>query len=352
MSVPDSFKAALLNEKSQKHIISERSLGELGPDEVIIKINATAINPVDWKIRDSGIFLESFPAVLGSDAAGQIVAVGNTVTHLPLGARVFFQGIIRNYDASTFQEYCKMPAALVGKTPGSVNDEQAAGISLATVAGVTGFYDKTGRGLAPPPWDAGGDQAGKGKAVIILGGSSSVGQYAIQLARLSGYERIVTNSSLAHEETLKRLGAHVVLDRKQASAQDFITALDGLPLDFVFDSISYRDTQTLGVEVLQAAGVESCVVTVQAVDSEARSLGESKQPKVEVRQVMGLGSSPDLRYLSEPLMKSLGGDEGWLATGQFFPNKPVVVEGGLDKIDEALDKNRAGVSGQKVVINP
>ncbi|KAL4960082.1 zinc-binding alcohol dehydrogenase family protein [Aspergillus stella-maris] len=351
MSLPDTFKAAQLNEKGAKHSISERSLGELQPDEVAIKITATAINPVDWKVRDSGYFLKEYPAILGSDASGQIVAVGNNVTHLPLGQRVFFQGIIGNYDASTFQEYCKMPAALVGKAPGSVNDEEAAGISLATVAVVTAFYDKSGRGLSAP-WDQDGDEAGKGKAIVIIGGSSSVGQYAIQMARLSGYERIITNSSMAHEENLKRLGAHVVLDRSKASPKDFVSALEGVELDFVFDSISYRDTQTLGVQILQEAEVESSVVTVQAVDSEAKSLGESKKPKVDVRQVMGLGSSPDLRYLSEPLMKNLGGDEGWLALGKFFANKPVVVDGGLDKIDEALDKNRAGVSGEKVVINP
>ncbi|CBF80320.1 hypothetical protein AN8330.2 [Aspergillus nidulans FGSC A4] len=352
MSVPSSFRAALLHEKSPEHTIAERSLGPLGSDEVAIKVTATAINPVDWKIRDYSVFLTSYPAVLGSDAAGEVVAVGDSVQNLAVGDRVFFQGIIRNYDASTFQQYCKMPAELVGKTPKAISDQQAAGISLATIAGITGLYDKTGRGLAPPPWEQGGDRAGSGNALVVLGGSSSVGQYVIQLARLSGYDRIVTNSSLTHEAHLKELGAHVVLDRKQAGPQDFVAALNGLPLDFVFDAISNADTQKLGVEILNSAGIESQVVVVQAVNSEAKELGASKSLKIDVRQVLGLGSSPDLRYLSVPLMKSLGGEDGWLATGKFTPNRPVIVEGGLGKIDEALDKNRAGVSGEKVVILP
>jgi NADPH:quinone reductase-like Zn-dependent oxidoreductase len=174
----------------------------------------------------------------------------------------------------------------------------------------------------------------------------------IQLARLSGYERIITNASLTHEERLKSHGAHVVLDRKKAGAQDFISALNGLPLDSVFDGISLGETQKLGVEILQNAGSKSSVITVLAADSEAQSLGSSKEPKVDVRQILGLGSKPELRYLSEPLMKKLGGEDGWLASGQFVPNRTVVVDGGLDKIDEALDKNKAGVSGEKVVIRP
>ncbi|KAL4804563.1 chaperonin 10-like protein [Aspergillus unguis] len=352
MSLPSTVQAAILQEKGGKHVVAERQLGSLGADEVGIRITATAINPVDWKIRDSGFLLKEWPAVLGSDAAGEIAAVGSNVSNFNVGDRVFFQGILTKYDYSTFQKYCKMPAALVGKTPKSVSDDQAAGVCLATLAAVTGLYDKTGRGLAPPPWEKNGNQAGSGKGIVVLGGSSSVGQYVIQLARLSGYDRIVTNASLTHEAHLKRLGAHVVLDRKGASAADFVAALNGLKLDFVFDSISLHDTQILGVEVLQAAGSESTVVTVLSAEADAQSLGASKSPRAEVRQVMGLGSSPDLRYLSEPLMQNLGGEDGWLATGQFIPNRPILVDGGLGRLDEALDKNKAGVSGEKVVIRP
>ncbi|KAL4882958.1 chaperonin 10-like protein [Aspergillus karnatakaensis] len=352
MSIPSSFKAASLPEKGARHTLTTRSPKPLDANEVGIRITATAINPVDWKVRDYGVFLQSYPAVLGSDAAGEIVAVGSNVSTFSVGDRVFFQGIITNYDASTFQEYCVMPAELVAKTPKSITDDQAAGVCLATVAGLVGLYDKTGHGLTPPPWQQGGERAGSGKAIVVLGGSSSVGQYVIQLARLSGYERIVTASSAAHHELLKTLGAHVVLDRKSAGAKDYVDAIGGLPLDVVFDSISLRDTQILGVEVLAAAGVASSVITVMPVNDEAKALGEQKGQKVEVRQIIGLGSKPDLRYLSEPLMKNLGGEDGWIATGKFRPNRAVLFEGGLEKIDDALDKNRAGVSGEKVVIHP
>lgn len=354
MSVPNTFKAAVVPEPGAQHVVSDRQLSPLGAGEVAIKITATAINPVDWKIRDYKVFIKDYPAVLGSDAAGTIAAVGPEVTGLAVGDRVFFQGIIGNYDASTFQQYCKMPAALVAKTPSKITDDEAAGVSLATVAVMTAYYDTTGHGL-PAPWDANGEQAGKGKAIVVLGGSSSVGQYAIQLAKISGFDKIITNTSARHVDHLKSLGADVVLDRAtHSSPADFAAAVGAdVPLAFVFDAISSKDTQLLGVQILDATKTEgSHVVTVQGVDAEAKEVGQTQSTKAEVKQVLGLGSSPALRHLSEPLVKNLGGEEGYIAKGRFVPNRPLVVPGGLAGLEDALAKNKKGVSGEKVVIRP
>ena len=304
-----------------------------------------------------GIIIDKYPTILGSDAAGVIVGKGSNVSNLAVGDRVFFQGIIGKNDYSTFQQYCKMPAALVAKTPKNISDEEAAGISLTTMAAVVALYDKTGHGL-PPPWKQGGDLVGKGKAIVVLGGSSSVGQYAIQLARLSGFERIITNASGQYREQLQRLGAHVILGRDHSSPVKFRTVIGDMPLEAIFDAISAHSTQTLGVQILHATKTtESTLVTVyvgvpETVDPEAERLGLSKEPKVHVKQILGLGSSPDLRYLSEPLVRYLGGEEGAIARGLYIPNKPRVVEGGLDAIEEALKANKEGSRGEKIVVRP
>ncbi len=117
MSLPSSFKAAVVPEAGAQHKVVDRSLAPLAADEVAVKVTATAINPVDWKMRDYRIFIASYPTVLGSDAAGEIVAVGSSVTSHSVGERVFFQGIIGQIDSSTFQQYVKIPASLVAKTP-------------------------------------------------------------------------------------------------------------------------------------------------------------------------------------------------------------------------------------------
>ncbi|CAN8101809.1 unnamed protein product [Discula destructiva] len=368
-AVPSSFKAAVMPAALSRHTVADRSLASLEPGEVAIKITATGINPVDWKIRDQGILVagDKYPAVLGSDAAGEIVAVGSDVTGFAAGDRVFFQGILTRYDSCTFQQYCKMPAELVAHTPKNISDEQAAGVHLALMAVVTGFYHKTGHALAPGPWDVenGGRERGKGKAIVILGGSSSVGQYAIQMARLSGFDRIVTNSSASHIDHLKSLGASVVLDRKtQSKPEDFRDAIGDLPLEFVWDSIAEKETGKLGIEILRLAKVDGerqvvCVWNpndnpnpMDGAYPEVIAAGQDKEPKVAVKQILGLGSGPEHRYVSEPVVKALGGEDGWVGKGLFAPNRPQVIEGGLSALDKALDMNKQGVSGQKLVIKP
>ncbi|KAF1979057.1 GroES-like protein [Bimuria novae-zelandiae CBS 107.79] len=353
MPVPASHRAAFVHGKGEAPKISERTLGEVKPDQVAIKILATAINPVDWKLRDYGLFIVpgwDYPAIFGSDGAGTVAALGSEVKDFEIGERVFFQSGYGNPEVSTFQEYIKLPAAVVAKTPSSLSDEEAAGVVVATMAGATGFYDVTGRGLIAP-WSEGGNAVGKGKAVVILGGASSVGQYAVQLARLSGFEKIVTNASKAHHEWLKELGAHVVLDRHAASSKDFVDALEGYPLEFVFDSISVPQTQKVGVEVLQKTGTKgSKVVTVGMVDEEAKKMGEEGETKVDVNFIMGIALGPKSRGLITALTTNLGGEDGWIAQGLFKSNKVEVIEGGLEKLQEGMERNKGGVSGAKVIV--
>ena len=89
-----------------------------------------------------------------------------------------------------------------------------------------------------------------------------------------------------------------------------------------------------------------------APNPEAVALGQSQEPRVEIKQILGLGSSPALRWLSEPLAKSIGGEDGYIAQGLFIPNRPHVVAGGLAALEEALGLNKQGVSGKKVIIHP
>lgn len=353
MSVPSKHRAAFVHAKGEAPKIGDRTLGELKPDEIAIKVAATAMNPVDWKLRDYGLFLVpnwEYPVILGSDGSGSVAAVGKNVSDFSVGERVFFQSGYGNDDVSTFQEYIKLPAEIVAKTPKSISDEEAAGIVLASMAVATAFYDKTGRGLRAP-WDEGGKDVGKGKAVVILGGSSSVGQYAIQLARLSGFDRIITNASPSHHKYLRSLGAHIVLDRNTSGAEEFTKALDGKPLEFVFDTIAFEETQTLGVEILQSTSTKnSRVVTVGLANDKAKKLGESKEPNVAIAQILGIALKPELRSIIKGLTDSLGGPDGWIAKGEFKPNRVETIKGGLEKIQEGLEKNKQGVSGVKVVV--
>lgn len=353
MSIPSRHRAAYVCAQGEAPKIADRSLGELKPGEIAIKIAAVAINPVDWKIRDYGLFIIpdwQYPAILGSDGSGTVAAVGDDILDFRVGDRVFFQSGYGDDDVSTFQEYIKLPAEIVAKTPENISDEEASGIVLASMAAATAFYDKTGHGLEAP-WVECGNEVGKGKSIVILGGSSSVGQYAIQLARLSGFDYIVTNASADHHDYLKSLGAHVVLDRKTAGVDDFQKALNGKPLEFVFDTIAFKETQTLGVEILQSTNtVNSRVVVVGSVDEDAKKLCGSRESHVAIQQIMGIALEPKLRYLIKSLTASLGGHDGWVAKGKYKPNRIEIIKGGLEKLQEGLERNKRGVSAVKVVV--
>ncbi|GAK61945.1 alcohol dehydrogenase [Moesziomyces antarcticus] len=353
MSLPSSHKAAVVPEAGAQHQVVDRSLAPIGDDEVAVKVIATSINPVDWKMRDYRVFLSEYPAVLGSDASGEVVSAGKSVTNVAVGDRVFFQGIIGNYDSSTFQQYVKMPAALLAKTPKKVSDEQAATFWVAGMVVATGFYHKSGMSLSPP-WNADGASVGKGKTAVILGGSSSVGQYAIQFAKLSGFDHIVTSSSASHFDFLKSLGATTVLDRSEATtAEAFVKAIPSdSSVDFVYDTISSPSTQLLGVQILQALKGGKVLVVMPADEKAVKQSEEKDLPDTSVVAILGIGSHPEYRYISEPLAAHLGGENGYVAKGDVTLNRPMVIEGGLNAVEKALKANKDGVSGVKVIIRP
>ncbi len=353
MSLPSSHKAAVVHEAGAQHQVVDRSLAPIGDDEVAVKVIATSINPVDWKMRDYRVFLSEYPAVLGSDASGEVVSAGKSVTNVAVGDRVFFQGIIGNYDSSTFQQYVKMPAALLAKTPKKVSDEQAATFWVAGMVVATGFYHKSGMSLSPP-WNADGASVGKGKTAVILGGSSSVGQYAIQFAKLSGFDQIVTSSSASHFDFLKSLGATTVLDRSEATtAEAFVKAIPSdSSVDFVYDTISSPSTQLLGVQILQALKGGKVLVVMPADEKAVKQSEEKDLPDTSVVAILGIGSHPEYRYISEPLAAHLGGENGYVAKGDVTLNRPMVIEGGLNAVEKALKANKDGVSGVKVIIRP
>lgn len=313
-------------------------------NQVQIKVTHTAINPVDWKIRSGGFPLGKFPHILGSDASGVISKIGSDVKEdLNEGDRVFWQGVLGDSPRCTFQEYALIEANLVAKSPKNAKDEELSGVMLAAIAAVVGLYDKTGElQITPPPWANGGDKAGQGKAALVLGGSSSVGQYVIQLLRLSGFTQIFTTASSSHEAFLKKLGAHHILSR-DASAKDFVSKLDkGVTLKAVYDAIGTDETRKLGTDVLEAQDGGHFVTAMPP------SLKEDKG-KITMRGIMGLSANPQLQETCLPFIKAVSGEDGWIAKGSFTPNRVKVLKG-LDKIEEAMEMNKKGLSGEKVVV--
>lgn len=88
-SMSTKHKALFLLEPKGQFVVQEVDTPEPGPGEVVVQIHATALNPAEWKIRDSGRFVTKWPVILGCDASGVIAKVGEGVTNFVVGDRTY-----------------------------------------------------------------------------------------------------------------------------------------------------------------------------------------------------------------------------------------------------------------------
>ncbi|EDR03259.1 uncharacterized protein LACBIDRAFT_253472 [Laccaria bicolor S238N-H82] len=338
-------KALLLPVKLGEFTLGTTQVYKPGPGELLVKNKAASLNPVDWKVRKYHAFIKEYPAILGLDIAGDVEYIGEGVTGFLKGDRVLSQGQFERQWGG-FQQYVKTTAVTTTKIPENISYEQAATIPLALTTAYAGLYSNkpNGGGLeAPVEPTAVGKYAGS--PIVVLGGSSSVGQYGnfspvIQLAKLSGFSPIITTSSVKHTEYLKSLGATHVVDRNSpllAQIKDITTQ----PILFVYDAISERDTQQAGLDILAAGG--TMVTVLPAVGSQV----EGK----EIIHVAGLLKAP--AHLT--LLETLYGTKlsGWLEEGTIKPNRVEYLPGGLGGIVAGLKRMEDNeVSGVKLVVNP
>ncbi|CAE6482254.1 unnamed protein product [Rhizoctonia solani] len=333
-------KASILAQKQGKLEVGVRSTSVPQGNQALVKVTAAAINPVDWKIQDYGWeFVEKYPAVLGTDGAGVIEAVGPAVTDFKPGDKIFFQGFYGRIDETTFQEKSIVETDIISKIPDNITEDEASTIPVAALAALVGLFQ--GTGIDVP---ANGPTA-QGRGVLILGGSSSVGQFGIQLARIAGFSPIVTTASAQHADLLKSLGATHVLDRN-VDAKTIQSAFP-TPVSLVLDSISAASTQSLAFDVLTTPSLVSGAHLAVGLPIADYIKEKNTGDKVTVNHFFG--SSHTYRDLSIPFWKNVG---QWIKDGSFVPNRVQVVKGGLVALPEALDLSRKGVSGVKIVIHP
>nr|VWO97703.1 Zn(2)-C6 fungal-type domain-containing protein [Ganoderma boninense] len=114
MTTP-SQKALILPEKFGEWKLAEIAVPKPGPKELLVKVSATALNPVDWKLKEFGVIAEQFPFIAGAEASGIIEEVGSEVTsRWTKGEKVLFQGSFTD-GWTTFKQYTTIPADLAAK---------------------------------------------------------------------------------------------------------------------------------------------------------------------------------------------------------------------------------------------
>ncbi|KAJ3545778.1 hypothetical protein NMY22_g2300 [Coprinellus aureogranulatus] len=348
MNVPARQKALLLEQKFGELILApDFPVSEPADGEVLVQVKAAALNPADWKIQKYGLIVDTFPAVLGVDIAGEIVETGKGVTGLAVGDRVLFKGARRGGHKYTgFQEYTVADVKTLSKIPARLSYDEASTIPGTLCTAFIGFYQAQPHGLGLKYLlEENGRGAYQGEPVIVIGGAGSVGQFTIQLAKLSGFDPIITTASSKHEGYLKSLGATHVLDRNAPLTKAIIQTITSVPLTIVFDAIGTEETQKVGLEIVASGGSLS-VIQPPREDIAQQAVIEGK------KVVFPLGDQTLPRHAK--LMREMWAElASMLEEGDIKPLRFEVLPGGLKGITAGLrlleeDK----VSGVKLVAHP
>lgn len=183
------------------------------PRDLLVRVRAVSVNPVDTKIR-KGVAPEAGQAkVLGWDAVGTVEALGSEATRFKVGDRVYYAGAINR--PGTNSELHAVDERIVALAPRSLDDALAAALPLTTITAYELLFDRLG---VP-------QQGGEGQTLLIVGGAGGVGSILIQLARQLTKLRVVATASRAEtRQWCLDLGAHEVIDHAQPLAAELKAA--------------------------------------------------------------------------------------------------------------------------------
>src|SRR5512143_3800921 len=190
------------------------------PDDVLIRVRAAGVNPVDWNTREGQTRIvvgSRFPKVLGSECSGEVVQMGSRATKWKPGDPVI---ATTGFRLGAYAEFVAVAEKNVFAKPSGVSFEEAAGVPIAGMTALIGLRDK--------------GKVAAGKKVLINGASGGVGTFAVQIAKVYGAD-VTAVCSGANEALVRGLGADRVIDYHH---RDF--TLSGERYDIIFDTVSSR----------------------------------------------------------------------------------------------------------------
>ena len=318
-------------------------------DEIVVRVRAIAVNPVDgipgFAYRLILPWL-TFPAVLGSDVAGEVVEVGSDVTRLRPGDRVVGHafGIERDRNRAAegaFQHYVVLMQRMVTPIPDDLAFEQSVVLPLTLSTAATGMFQQDHLGLAMPTIDP----VDRNETVLVWGGSTCVGINAIQLARCSGY-RVVATSSPRNFDYLRSLGAAGAVDYHMPTAADELVELIGdRPLAGTLAITRGSLVPTLSI-ASRVTGSRRIATALPAPLVRIQTLGR-RRLGVRISSIWG-GTLKDNEVGSGIYVDFL---PAALASGAYRAAPPATVVGhGLEAIPNAIKQLRGGVSATKLVV--
>jgi NADPH:quinone reductase len=181
-----------------------------GPGEVLVRIGAAGVNPVDTYLR-SGTYTRrpALPWTPGTDGAGEVVALGEGVSHVSVGERVYTTGSL----TGTYAELCRCRESQVRPLPERLSFAQGAAIHVPYATAWRALLQKA--------------KAQRGETVLVHGATGGVGLASVELALARGCNVIGTGGTPAGRAKVEELGARHVLDHTRAGYLEEVTAITG-----------------------------------------------------------------------------------------------------------------------------
>ncbi|MEL6900295.1 MAG: zinc-binding alcohol dehydrogenase family protein [Cyanobacteria bacterium J06606_4] len=189
--------------------------------DLLVAVKAISVNPVDVKVRSPKDKKEDSPRILGWDAAGTVVAVGEEVTQYAPGDDVFYAGDITQ--PGTNSEFHLVDERIVGRKPTSLSFAEAAALPLTGITAWEALFERLN--ISKTGEDA-------GKSILIIGGAGGVGSIAIQIAKQVAQLRVIATASRPETtDWCRKMGADVVINHRQNLAHqidevDYILCLN------------------------------------------------------------------------------------------------------------------------------
>ncbi|MCI1554356.1 MAG: NADP-dependent oxidoreductase [Levilactobacillus sp.] len=276
----NTMQAAVIHRYGQASPTLETvSRPALRPTDVLVKIKAASINPVDLKIMAGELKLllsYQMPLIIGSDFSGEIVAVGAQVTRFQVGDAVY--GRPRKNRMGTFAEYLAIDPDDIALKPQNLTFVEAAAIPLVGLTSYQALHDL----LHVQP----------GQRVLIQAGAGGIGTIAIQLAKHLGAQ-VATTTSSRNFELVRALGADRIIDYHQ---EDFATVLTDY--DAVFDTLGGQSLESAFSVVKPGGQIISISGRPNARFAKAYGLPHWKQTlfRLATRRLSRLERQRDVRY--------------------------------------------------------
>jgi NADPH2:quinone reductase len=224
MTDPTSMQAAVLEGPKQPFKVASVARPEPAPGEVLVRIKASGVNPLDTKIRagQAAHARHPLPAILGIDLAGIVEAVAPDVSAFRAGDEVYgMTGGVGGIQGS-LAEYAAVDAALLAPKPAGLSMREAAALPLIFITAWEGLVDRA--------------KVRAGQKVLVHGGAGGVGHVALQLARARDAQVFATGSSRSLA-FIKELGA-VPIDYNAMTVEDYVAKhTDGLGFDLIYDTV-------------------------------------------------------------------------------------------------------------------